>query len=244
MDKLYKLASNDSDPDHGTEIWNTQVNGVIFCKQCKSLHPEWLNKAINVTLKLQPNHKMCGGVYWQGIMIFHVNLVRQLLDYFPNSILDGKCYDSCGNIIREYFTCTCNNRIIVRRSKAKQYRKCRSCGIIFPDEWYSKKYVLDSDLTDSPIFMDHHGSLIFREEAYNKLDLSQWPDAEVEPIVLSQKPLDKRFLPHDPEEIKSKYKAAKIILSPTEEEIKRNKELREKHEREFAEFDAKYGKDC
>ena len=226
MNTLYNISTNHPDPIHTLPAWGEKAVGKIMCPICKSIKRSWYPKPIDIVLQDNPDHRLCGGVCWIGVKIFHKDFINQILPYL-NAFVCGKTLGPDGKVIDEYVTCYTNKRIVVRGGKGSEYNTCDECGT-WSKGFVEPQYVLRDYLTDARIYQDRHSSLIIDEKLANELDFSPWPDADLEPIAIVDEPLDKQHLPFDPPEIIRKYPEAKWI--------KITKESVEKGKQDFRQF--------
>jgi len=131
-----------------------------------------------------------------GIRTFHRDFIDQIRDHLADFAL-GRCFDPQGNLIEEYVTCYSRDYFVTRGNKKSQYRTCPSCDTTYNDGWEGRQYVLRSYLTDAQVYMDVFCSMFLDEDLALQLDFSAWPDLELDPIAIRDKPIDGQQLPCD-----------------------------------------------
>lgn len=203
MKELYQIGTKVTDPIHSTKEWKSQAVGKIICPECNSIDRIWYPKPINVQLRFRPSFRVNDHIWFYGIEIFHRNFV-EIIDEYLNSFVIGKCFDATGKEIKEYLTIYTNKWIVIRGEQGSDYRICNRCASISRG-FVGKYYTLKDYVNEGHVFQDRYSCLYIDEVVKDKLDLSPWPDAVLEPVPVLEDPLDDQHLPCDPPHIVEKY---------------------------------------
>jgi len=194
---LIEISTNHPDPVHATPEWRQKAYGTVICPECHRINRNQFPCPCDVVLLNHPGNRIIGGIWYTNIEIFHINFIEQIDKYLTDFTL-GKCLTSKGDVIDEYITCYGKDYIIVRGDKTNQYRICGTCNMISSGGWNGPRYILRSYLKDYYIYQSSFGSVFLVEDLASRLDFSPWPDAELKPIAVRDKPIDGQILPIDP----------------------------------------------
>lgn len=181
---------------HATGQWRRRAEGTILCSNCHNvLHSYW-PKPCNVELYEDPNYQISGSIWWIGLSIFHKDFLVQIKRHLEQFVM-GECFDEHGKKYEYYLTCYTNSYIVIRGNKESKYNICEKCGLVEQNGWHGKQYTLSQYLSDAMVYMDVGGSMYIDEMLAHTIDFSAWPDVELKPIAVYDKPRDGRCLPID-----------------------------------------------
>ena len=210
---LYEIGLNDPEPIHATKEWLKNNQG--YCHKCESIISNMFPEPIDVSIKHDPKDRFYSWIWFTGISIYHIDFIAQIKPYLNNFVF-GKCFDSAGDLIKNYVTCYTDKTIFVRGSKNNVFI-CDKCGCIKGSR-SEPYYILDYCLYDSYIFQNSVTRMYLTEEVVNSIDMARWPDFDIEKISIVDTPLDGVHLPCDPPHIIEKFPTCDYKLS--EETIK------------------------
>lgn len=176
----------------------------FLCAECRRKLPGKDPKPVTVELADRP--RGIGGIAAGAhISVFHRRFIGQVAEHLGNRHIVGPVIRPNGTTWSDYCTCYPTKPVYERGSTPtdavfqKIYRPhtCARCGWTRTIYAEPPRYLLARLLDDSPIFQRSSGGFFLADWLVEKMDWSMFPDAELEPILVLDRPLDDLRLPTD-----------------------------------------------
>ena len=199
MALIYEVTSNHDYWLHSTKEWMRYEKKNYVCKSkilCNKLDRTIFPNPIDVVIKKVPETKIiCSAVFGCVATIYHIDFINQIRSKMDGFVF-GKCYLPDKTLVKDYVTCYSKDVIVIRGAYGREYFQCADCKSIVSAK--DPVYVLERYLTGASVYQDAIQGLYIDEDLAMELDFSSWPDAELEPVPIRDKPVDKLRLICDP----------------------------------------------
>lgn len=200
MALIYEVTSNHDYWLHSTKEWMRYEKENYVCKSkvlCNKLDRTIYPKSIDVVIKELPETRILySRVFGSIAAIHHVDFINQIRTKMDGFVF-GKCYLPDKTLVEEYVTCYSKDVIVIRGAYGSKYIQCVDCKSIVSAK--EPIYVLERYLTGASVYQDAIQGLYIDGNLAMELDFSPWPDLELEPIPIRDKPVDKQKLICDPD---------------------------------------------
>lgn len=178
----------------------------ILCEKCRRFLPDAERAPITVQLSEQPLG-LGGLVGGARVSVFHRDLFRQLEEHVGERHVAGPVVRADGREWPDYVSCYTTHPVYLRGARptttvfqriARSYI-CAQCGWAHTLYAEPPRYLLSWMLDGRLMYQEATGSMFIEERVVDSIDWTLFPDAELEPILVLDRPLDGLRMPDEPD---------------------------------------------